>query len=209
MTGFVEAATVLGLISAITGICEAASTVYDAYSDAKGLPNKFRTAADQIPLVQLTLHLAETNINAHSVSKEALQRALPLLEQCKESASNVKVIFDETLPNKDASKLERFKNALTIKRKSGVVRDHMETIVKNLELLAQHQIFQDAETLQEISEAIQNLENASDEQESPQFVHSGSGAINANTGHGTMTNYNSSGSGSMYNAQTQNFGKDH
>ncbi|CAK7207723.1 hypothetical protein SEUCBS139899_010534 [Sporothrix eucalyptigena] len=209
MTGFVEAATVLGLISAITGICEAASTVYNAYGDAKGLPDKFRTAADQIPLVQLTLHLAETNIVTNSVSKEALQSALPLLEQCKEAASNVRVIFDEALPNTNASKLERFKNALTIKRKSGDVKDYMETIVKNLELLAQHQIFQDAEILKEISGAIQNLQNASDEQEPPQFVHSGSGAINANTGNGTMTNYNSSGSGSMYNAQTQHFGKDH
>lgn len=209
MTSFVEAATVLGLISAITGICEAASTVYEAYDDAKGLPKKFRTAAEQIPLVQLTLHLAETNIRENSVSQEALQSALPLLKQCNESASNVSDIFNKTLPGEHASKLERFKNALTIKRKSGDVKDYMETIVKNLELLAQHQIFQDTETLKEISDAIQKLDNASDEQEQFQFVHSGTGSINANTGSGKQSNYTNSGGAPMYNAQTQNFGKDH
>ncbi|ERT00367.1 hypothetical protein HMPREF1624_03738 [Sporothrix schenckii ATCC 58251] len=205
MTGFVEAATVLGLISAITGICEAAYTVYDAYGDAKGLPNKFRTAADQIPLVCHTLVLAEHNIRQGNVGEQALETAMPVLKQCKDSAASLKELFDKTLPTNNASRTEWYKSALAIKVKSNDVKTLVEKVVNNLDLLAKHQIFQDGDTLKGLAEAIKELKNASDEQGQAQFTHSGAGSINTNTGSGTQSNYYNSESAAMYNAQTQHF----
>ncbi|CAK7237405.1 hypothetical protein SEUCBS140593_009949 [Sporothrix eucalyptigena] len=98
MTGSVEANTVLDLISAITGTCLAAHEVYEAYGDANGLPNKFRTAATQLPLVCHTLELAEKNIKQGNVGDQALETAMPVLEQCKDSAASLKEIFDKALP---------------------------------------------------------------------------------------------------------------
>jgi len=208
MSGIGEASAVLGLISSIIAIYEAAHEVYDAASDTKGLPRKFRAAAEQIPLVCHTLGLAERNIRAKNVGEEALQSAMPVLERCKESAASLKDIFNKTIPTKDASKAERYKKAVGIKMKSNKVKEYMEEVIKDMELLAQHQVFQDAEALKDIKEAIEQLSNMPDEEERPQFVSSGAGAINANTGGGTMTNYNNSGSGGMYNAGTISFVRD-
>jgi hypothetical protein len=145
---------VLGLISSIITICEAAQEVYEAASDTRGLPKKFRAAAEQIPLVYHALSLAERNINAESVSEEALQSAKPILERCKESAASVKDIFDKTIPVKDASRAERLTKAVGIKMKSNKVKEYMEEVVKNMELLAQNQVFQDAETLKDINKLL-------------------------------------------------------
>ena len=208
MTGFVEAATVLGLISAITGIYEAMHEVYEAYGDAKGLPNKFRTAAGQIPLVCHTLDLAEKNIRQGNVGEQALETAMPILKQCKDSAASLKEIFDKALPGKNASRTERYASALAIRVKNNHVKTLMEKVVNNLDLLAKHQIFQDGDTLKGIAEAIEELKNASDEQGQAQFTHSGVGSINAHTGSGTQSNYHNYGSAAMYNGKNQYFGKD-
>jgi uncharacterized protein (UPF0147 family) len=201
-----EAVVVLGLITSAIGIFEAAQEVYEAASDATGLPRKFRTAAEQIPLVHNALSLAEQNIKAKNVAEEALQSAKPVLERCKESAASVKEIFDKTIPAKDASRAERLKKAVGMKTKSNKVKEYMEGIVTCMELLAQYQVFQDAEVLRDVKEAIEQLRNIPDEEEQPQFVHSGTGAINAIIGGGTQKNYNNAGTGSQYNGDKQFFG---
>lgn len=209
MSGVGEASLVLGLISSVIAIFEAAQEIYDAASDAQGLPKKLRAAAEQIPLVYHALSLAEQNIRAQKVDQQALQSARPVLETCKETAARIKDIFDKIIPAPDASRAERLKKAVGIKTKSKKVKEDMEAVVKSMELLAQHQIFQDAVALQEIKTAVEQLENLPDDDENPpQFVHSGAGAINANTGLGQQQNYNNSGSGRQYNADKQFFGRD-
>jgi len=206
MAGIGEASLVLGLISSTIAIFEAAHEVYEAASDATGLPKKFRVAAEQIPLVLNALSLAEQNINAKNVTEDALLSARPVLERCKENASSVKDIFDKTIPAKDAPRTDRLKKAVGMRMKSSKVKEHMEEICKSMELLAQHQVFQDAEALKDIKEAVEQLHNVADE-EPLHIVHSGAGAINANTGSGTQKNYNNSGAGSQYVAESQVFHK--
>lgn len=72
----------------------------------------------------------------------------------------MKGIFDKCLSKKDASKRERLLGAMNTLRKGGELSDNMETIVRNLELLAQHQIFQDSDTLQRLAGAVQRLEDS-------------------------------------------------
>ena len=208
MSGIGEASLVLGLVSSTIAIFEAAQEIYEAASDTSGLPKKLRTAAEQIPLVHNALSLAKQNINAKSVTEEALQSAKPVLQQCEKSAASVKNIFDKTIPAKDAPRAERIRKAVGLKMKSNKAKEYMEEIFKSMELLAQNQVFQDAEALEDIKAAIEQLTNVTDEEEQPQFVHSGAGAINANTGGGTQENYNNSGPGIQYNAEKQFFGRD-
>jgi hypothetical protein len=205
MSGIGEASLVLGLISSTIAIFEAAQEIYEAATDAAGLPKKFRVAAEQIPLVYNALSLAEQNINAKNVTRDTLLSAKPVLERCKENASSVKDIFDKTIPAKNASRADRLSKAVGIKMKSSKVKEHMEEICKSIELLAQHQVFQDADALKDIKEAIEQLNNVPDEEEQPHFVHSGAGAMNVNTGGGTLKSYNNSGAGSQYNAESQVF----
>jgi hypothetical protein len=112
------------------------------------------------------LSLAEQNIKAQNVGAEALQSVTPVLEQCKERAANVKEIFDKALPAKDASRAERLRKVVGLKTKSSKVKEYMEEIVTNMELLAQNQ---DAEALKDIKDAIEALSTIPDEEERPQF----------------------------------------
>lgn len=66
----------------------------------------------------------------------------------------VKEIFEKTISFKDASRAERYKKAVGIKFESNKVKVCMEEVVKNMELLAQHQVFQDARTLKDIREPL-------------------------------------------------------
>lgn len=207
MSGIGEASLVLGLISSVIAIFEAAQEIYDAASDTKGLPKRFRAAAEQIPLVYHALSLAEQNIKAQKVDEQALQNATPVLKRCKESAARVKDIFDKTIPAPGASRSERLRKAVGLKTKSKKIQEEIEEVVKSMELLAQYQVFQDAAALEDIKEAIGQL-NIADEDDQPQFTHSGEGSINANTGPGLQQNHNNSGSGRQYNAETQFFGRD-
>jgi hypothetical protein len=151
-----EASLVLGLISSTIAIFEAAHDIYDAASDTTGLPRKFRTAAEQIPLVHNAFTLAEKNIKGRNVTEETLQSVKPVLERCKENAAGVKEVFDKSMPAKGASRAESLKKAIGIKTKSGKLKEYMEQIVKDMKLLAQYQVFQDAEVLNDIKEASRN-----------------------------------------------------
>ncbi|KIW99702.1 uncharacterized protein Z518_11115 [Rhinocladiella mackenziei CBS 650.93] len=198
MSGIGEASLVLGLISSIIAIYDGAHEIYDAASDVNRLPRKFQLAAEQIPLVLHILGLAERNIRASGVSQDALQNATPILERCKESAAVVKEIFDKTVPSKDATRSERYKKAVGIKLKSNKVKEQMEEAVKSMQLLALYQLFQDAEALKDIQEALEQLGQVPDEEPPPHFVHSGCGPLNAHTGTGNVESYSHFGPGDIY-----------
>lgn len=209
MSGIGEASLVLGLLSSTIAILEAAQAIYEAVSDASGLPKKLRTVAEQIPLVYNAIGLAEQRVKANNVTAEAVHHAKPVLEQCKKSAASLKDILETSIPAKDASRAERLRKAVGLKMKSNKAQEYMEDVCKSMELLAQSQIFQDAEVLEDIKGALEQLTNMTDDEGGqPQFGHSGAGAINANTGGGTQNNYNNSGSGPQYTAEKQFFGRD-
>lgn len=204
MTGVVEAATVLGLVSSAIAIFEAAQEVYEAASNTSGLPKTFRAAADRIPLVHHALSQAAENIRTQQVDEQALKSAEPVLQQCKENADKIKDIFDKTIPGPNASRAERMTKAVGLKMKSNKVKESMEEVIKGLELLAQNQIFQDTETLNDIKESLRELGSLAGEDGQPQYSSSGSGDQNIVSG-GILRKYQNSGSGLQYNAETMSF----
>jgi hypothetical protein len=205
-----EAALVLGLASSTLTCLEAAYQVYTAAHDERGLTKSFRVTADQIPLVLHTLRLVEQSMKVDTVGEDALKTAKPVLERCKENASSLKAAFDKALPAKDAPRTERYKKAAEMKWKSGEVKKSMELVMADLDLLAQHQVFQDAGALEDIKTAIDQLARVSDEEDSAQSVHHRSGNINNHSGSGNQENHRyeiSRGSGSFYKADSMSFGK--
>lgn len=207
MSGVGEAGLILGLISSAIAIFEAAHELYEAANDTQGLPKKFRIAAEQIPLIHHALNLADANIRAQNIGENDLERARPILERCKENAARVKDIFDKTIPAPNASSAERLKKAMSIIAKAKKVKDEIEDTVKGLELLAQYQIFQDADALQNIQKAVEQLSNLPDEENQPQFASYDDSVIYANTGSGEQHTYNNTSAGQQYNAKSMVFGQ--
>lgn len=203
-----EVIGILGLISSIIGIAEAAYKVYESASDAHKLPKKLRTTAEQIPLVVEILQLAEHNVRSQQIDQQTLQSVRSMLERCEQRVSDIKTILEATIPTPNALWTERSMKAVRLAREGQKVKRHMAEIMQDAELLANLQVFSDADVLYQIRDAVKELTNLPDEGERPQLVHSGAGSINANTGVGTQQNYTNSGSGSQYNAKTQNFGRD-
>lgn len=203
-----EVIGIIGLISSIITIAEAAYGIYESAGDAHGLPKKLQATAEQIPLLVRILQLADQNIQSRQVDQQTLQSAQPILQRCEERITEVKTIFARTIPASDASRAERMKKAVGLRTKSNKVKELMEEVMQDTELLAKDRLFSDALVLQDIQSAIEQLGNLPEEEDRLQFTHSGTGSINANTGAGTQHNYSNSGSGSQYNANTQNFGRD-
>lgn len=155
-----EGILVLGLVSSICTIFEAAYHVYSAAHDTKGLPKAFRTTAEQIPLVLHALQLVEKGVAGKDDFDQAVVTVKPILERCKKKAALVKNVFDKALPAKDAPRWERYKKALEAKLKDREIKSSMEAITQDLALLQHQQTFQDAETMKDIKAAIHHLDES-------------------------------------------------
>ena len=149
-----------------------------------------------------TLELVKNGLKAANISKEVLTSSQQVFERCKENANIGKDIFEEVLPSKDASRTEQYKKAVEVKRKSGRVKKSMEAIMEDLVVLEQHQVFRDAETLEDIRGAIEELHIVGDGEDKASSTYYGSGHIYNHEGLGTMDNrtFNMLGSGTMYNS---------
>lgn len=64
-----EAIAVLGVISSIISIVGGTKKVYDAATNARGLPQAFREVADRLPIVKNILDLAKQHIEEGNVNE--------------------------------------------------------------------------------------------------------------------------------------------
>jgi len=188
-----EIGLILGIISSSIAIWEACDAIWDAAQDAQGLPAKLRTSAEQIPLVVHVLKLAHRNIESKQVDEEGRKSALPIIKRCAENAESIQELFDKCFPTKDASKAERLKKAVGISMKSSSVKDKMDSVLKDLDLLAQQALLEDHETISGIKDAIEELARVEDGDNRSQFVHHGSGDQFGSAGSSTQKIYVSKG----------------
>jgi hypothetical protein len=206
MSGFGEAAAIIGLISSVVSLISVAKDIYDAAEDASGLPKKFRVAAEQMWVVHHVLDLTEKNINAKRVENDALPKITQELERCRERAAQLKGIFEKHVPAKDDTKKDRVMKAAGIKLKGAKVKDLMEEMLKGIDLLAKYQVFEDASDLQYIKEAIDELANVTDDEQPTQSntIH-GEGTIYAASSGGMQTINNHSGPGNIIGTANYNY----
>lgn len=104
-----EGAFVIGLISSVILIIEAAKKVYDAAGDAKGQPEAFRQVAAQLPLVIEILRSAKKSASTlDDTVQEASER---ILKSCKSKAEQLQEIFQKVIRNDDDKWFDRYMKA--------------------------------------------------------------------------------------------------
>jgi hypothetical protein len=201
MSGVGEAAALIGIITGIIGLLKTTAEVYEAAQSAGGIPHAFKIVFDRIPLVQVSLDEAQSNLKSRVYDQATLDAVAPVLQHCNENADSLQKIFADTLPSKDAPRTERYKKILAMKAKSSKVKDLMKELLKSFDILANHQIFQDASMLKDIKEELEKLMNMSeDDGDKVTNIHRGTGDINSNTSSGTLTKI--SGNQNTYHGTT-------
>ncbi|KAG9242418.1 hypothetical protein BJ878DRAFT_170387 [Calycina marina] len=198
MSGAAEAGFVIGLISGVISIIEAAKTVFDAAKDANGQPEAFRKVATRLPLVIEILRSAkERALTLDDIAQEALE---PILESCKAKAENLNKLFQKVVRKDDDKCFDRYKKALRTLGKGDKVESLMEDILKDTQILVYEKLMGIATETQakELEAGIKEMEEMpSSLQEETEMVtqnHHGSGNNNANTGRGAMH----TGTGDLY-----------
>ncbi|KAF7547913.1 hypothetical protein G7Z17_g7398 [Cylindrodendrum hubeiense] len=129
-------AEVIGLISGIIAIVDAAVKVYTATTNASGLPEAFHDVAKRLPLVQETLQTAGGHLNTTNPNEAFYKAMKPVLEGCKDKATRLAEIFEKAIPQADASRMERYLLAARTLGKGSTVESLMKGILDDVQLLA-------------------------------------------------------------------------
>lgn len=223
-----EIITVVGLISSIITIIETSKKLYDASQDVKGLHEAFRDVAQNMPLVLDILRDCQAiqqqvekdcEITTDTTQRHELEASSAatktVMADCQKKAKTLQTIFEKVMPGEGAKKRERYKKAAKSVKpgRAKKVVDLMAGIMTQLQTLQTSRFFKDQleKRAVEVKSAIDKLSELgpSLEDDEGTFRHTGSGAQNINTGKGAQYNYNQSGKKSkMFNAHTQNFGKE-
>ena len=192
-----EAVAVLGLISSIISIVEGTKKIYDAATNARGLPEAFRVVADRLPIVENILGSTKQDIEKRKVNNDSCNGVKHTVEACEEKAKELKGLFDKVIPEDGASRLTRYYKAVKALGKGNEVEKLMRGMLVDVQLLACEHGMKIATPAQQdqIAEAIREVEAVSPSV--PEQVFHEAGFTNTN-----------SGSGTQYNAQgTQNNAK--
>jgi nucleotidyltransferase/DNA polymerase involved in DNA repair len=206
-----EVITVPGLISSVITIIETSQDIYDAASSAEGLHEAFRVVSQNIPLVLNILHDCKkaqeqvdknysltVNDNLKRDIEESNKAIEPLIKACQENANRLQDIFQQVVPEGDASRVKRYK-----------VEDLMIGILEKLQLLHTSRFFKseneqkNEKNEKELKTAISQLSELSSSlpENEGQCIHYGLGAMFIYPGDGMQHNYRGSG-------QTQHLGKE-
>ena len=208
-----EPAAIIGLIASIISIVDGAKQVYDAASNTQSLPQAFREVAAQLPLVKSILTSAYVPFDQERADESTCKEVRSVLESCRENVQAVDDLFQKVIPGEDANIMARYRSAARRIGKRTQIEILMKRVLENIQLLAANRAMNTMTVPQknEIAKAITAMaalppflpEHATDET-SLSAVHSGSGSIFQAEG----DQYNNSGGGRFYHAQSMNFGKD-
>ncbi|KAJ4256195.1 hypothetical protein NW762_009273 [Fusarium torreyae] len=117
-------------------VLSAISTLYDAVSDAKGLPSAFREVANRLPLVYETLQTANKEVDAGGLSETTCKALQKVVEACGTKAENLEIIFKNVLPDADSSRMDRYLKAWKSLPKGSRVELLMKGILEDIQVPA-------------------------------------------------------------------------
>lgn len=188
-----EVIAVLGVISSIISIVDGIKKVYDAATNAQGLPEAFREVAGRLPIVGNTLDSAKHNIEERKVNNDSCKGVKHIVEACGEKAKKLEELFHKAIPADDASDLKRYYKAVKARGKGSEVESLMKGMLEDVQLLAcEHGIKTATKAQQEqITKAIAEVSAVSPSVPEHEFQETGF----------TNKNY---GSGTQYNARGEN-----
>ncbi|KAH7131104.1 hypothetical protein EDB81DRAFT_807926 [Dactylonectria macrodidyma] len=195
-------AEVIGLISGIISLIDAALSIYNAVSDASGLPSDFRDVASRLPLINQSLSTAHQALQDEPETPEALTALTSMLKACTAKAVALQAIFQAVIPGEGAKRLEHYSKALKTIPKAGKVESLMAGMLADLQVLAVHRTFKTvtkAQIEQLMREASKGHESEVARQAAPsmRFENTGSGYQVVKNGDGNQ-NLNF-GSGAQFN----------
>lgn len=210
----VEAITVLGVIASIISIFDGAQHVYDAATNAQGLPEAFREVAGRLPIVENILNAARQSIREGKVDDDSCKGVKPVVEACKAKAKKLEEVFLKVIPGDGASVRKRYYKAVKALGKGSEVENLMKGMLEDIQLLAcEHGMKTATKAQQEqIIKAITEVSAISPSVPEHEFQETG--FTNTNSGSGTQYNaqgeHIAQGNARQFNAArgTINIGKD-
>ena len=206
-----EAFAVLGTISSIIQIVDGIKQVYDAATDAQGLPKAFREVAVRLPIIHHVLDLARRHIEEGNAHQGLDDGAKGVIQSCEHKAQKLGRIFYAVIPADSASRTEKYISAAKTLGKGSRLETLMKGMLEDVQLLASSRGMTSVTDAQrkELVEAInemaivpRSLPEHMIEGTGFTAVHSGSGAINQ----AQRDQFNNPGSGHFYHAKSINFG---
>jgi len=209
-----EAITVLGLLSSIFAIVDGTKQVYDATTNAQGLPEAFREVADRIPIVLNILDLTK-QYNKEALDQASYTGVKQVADRCEKKAKKLDELFHKVIPANGASRAERYLLAVRTLGKGSRVETLMKGILEDIQLLVIDRGIATVTDAQrkEVAKAIEEVSALPPSL--PEQAIQETGFTNVNSGDGSQTNYhalgdqyNYAGSGKMYNAQSMSFNSD-
>ena len=183
-----EVPAVLGVISSIISIVEGTKKVYDAATNAKGLPEAFREVAGRLPIVENILSSTYQYIEKREVNNDACKGVEQVAKACEENAKKLKELFHKTISGDDASRLTRYIKAVKVVGKGGKVETLMKGMLVDVQLLAFERGINAADNAQQerIIEAIAEVSAISPSVPEHEFHEAGS--TYTHTGPGPQNN---------------------
>lgn len=209
-----EAMAILGVISSIISIVDGIKQVYDAATNAQGLPKAFREVAGRLPIVTNILAVAKQHVDNGSLDEGSCQGVKEIIVACQKKAQKLDELFKKAIPEDGASDLKQYYKAVKACGKGNEVENLMKGMLEDIQLLAcEHSMRTATEAQREqIVQAI--MEMSSTPPSVPEYVFQETGMTINNSGPGIQNiaqgEYIAQGSARQYNAPggTMNFGKD-
>jgi hypothetical protein len=186
MSGVGEVSLVLGIISSILSIIDAAKQVYESLGDEADLPTNFKKSATKLPLISKLLEDAERYVN--NAADESTKAAfIPALQDCEARATKLQELFEKVIPEESDSRWDRYVKAARTIGKGGRIESLVGGILDDLQLLATR--FPDVTILREKDQLAKAIEEVTkmepslpdDFEQTPVYAHYRSGAQNNNS----------------------------
>jgi len=207
-----EAIPVLGIISSIIAIVDGTKKIYDAASNAQGLPAAFRKVSGRLPII--TNILESANLDIRDKDEAACKAVKPVVDACEKKAKTLQELFQKAIPTDGAGGLQRYWKAVKAYGHGNEVESLMKGMLEDLQLLAcEHGMKAVTKDQQdEIAKAI--TEVSAVEPSVPEHVLQDTGFSATNSGPGTQYNaqgeYIAQGQARQYisGGGAMHFGKD-
>lgn len=123
-----EAIVVLGVISSIISIVDGTKQIYDAATNAQGLPEAFRDVADRLPIVKNILGSAKEYIDKGDVGEDSCKGVKHVVKACEKKAKKLDELFHKAIPADGASDVQRYYKAVKAYGKG----DEVESLMKGM-----------------------------------------------------------------------------
>ncbi|KAJ6003231.1 TPR repeat protein [Penicillium sp. IBT 35674x] len=187
---------VLGGISAVISILDASIKVYDSAQHDIKLSATFEVVRLRLPILLHTLEICKRNLGSRqdAIPGEVCEALENTLDGCDEKASNLRAIFEKTIPGESDTWDKRYLKVLRRLGKGNKVEELMASITEYVQLVVNHNSVQSASARQNLE-----LDNIIKEMKSIESSLPAANTMTFSSGGGAQTSNVNNGSGQQIN----------